>query len=134
VNLVNLTLTVAAVSAAYLGWLVVPLWLDDLDVQESLAAGAAQAMSQGLYMDDGSIRKGIVDRLSSVGYHWEEQDGRQVQVPGLGVEADDIKIERSRERRTGQLSLDYNRTVKLRPLERYWTLPFHTKRGASARP
>ena len=133
-NLVNLTLTVAVLSAAYLGWIYIPLWLDDLDVREALAAGVGQLTSENLGMTEAAIRKTIANRLATVGYHWEEQDGRQVQVPGLGVEPDDVKIERGADGRSGQLSLDYARTVKLKPLERYWTLQFHTSRQATLKP
>ena len=69
-----------------------------------------------------------------MGYHWEEQDGKQVQVPGLGLEPDDVQIERGADGRSGRLTVDYGRTVKLKPLERYWTLKFHTTREANLRP
>ena len=93
-NLVNLTLTVAVVSGAYLGWLWIPLWLDDLDVREALAAGVGQLTSENLGVDAAMIQKNVATRLARVGYHWEEQDGKQVQVPGIGVEPDDVQIER----------------------------------------
>ena len=134
VNLVNLTLTVTVVSGAYLGWLYVPLWLDDLDVREALAAGVGQLTSENLGMTEAAIQKTVALRLAHVGYHWEEQDGRQVQVPGLGLEADDVQIEHGADGRSGRLTVDYGRTVKLKPLERYWTVKFHTTREANVRP
>jgi hypothetical protein len=134
VNLVNLTLTVTVVSGAYLGWLWIPLWLDDLDVREALAAGAGQLTSENLGVDPAAIQKNVVTRLAQVGYHWEEQDGKQVQVPGIGLEPDDVQIERAADGRSGRLTVDYGRTVKLKPLERYWTVKFHTTREATLRP
>ena len=134
VNLVNLTLTVAVLSGGYLAWLCVPLWLDDLDVREALAAGAGQLTSENLGMDPAAIQKTVALRLAHVGYHWEEQEGKQVQVPGLGLEPDDVKLERGADGKSGRLSVDYGRTVKLQPLERYWTLNFHTSREATVRP
>ena len=134
VNLVNLTLTVAVVSAAYLGWIYIPLWLDDLDVREALAAGVGQLTSENLGMTEAAIQKTVATRLASVGYHWEEQDGRQLQVPGLGLEADDVQIERAPDGKSGRLTVDYARTVKLKPLDRYWTLRFHTSREANLKP
>ena len=133
VNLVNLTLTITVVSGAYLAWIYVPLWLDDLDVREALAAGVGQLTSENLGMTEAAIQKTVANRLAQVGYHWEEQDGRQVQVPGLGVEPDDVQIERPDER-SGRLTVDYARTVKLKPVERYWTLRFHTSREAMLKP
>ena len=133
-NLVSLTLLVAVVAGAYLAWLYIPLWLDDLDVREALAAGVGQLTSENLGMTEAAIQKTVANRLARVGYHWEEQDGRQVQVPGLGIEADDVQIERGADGKSGRLSVDYVRTVKLKPLEQYWTLRFHTSREAMLKP
>ena len=133
-NLVSLTLLVAVVAGAYLAWLYIPLWLDDLDVREALAAGVGQLTSESLGMTEAAIQKTVANRLARVGYHWEEQDGRQVQVPGLGIEADDVQIERGADGKSGRLSVDYVRTVKLKPLEQYWTLRFHTSREAMLKP
>ena len=134
VNLVSLTLIVAFVSAVYLGWLYIPLWLDDLDVREALAAGVGQLTSETGGIDVPTIQKRVAERLARVGYHWEEQDGRQVQVPGLGLEADDVQVERAPDGKSGRMSVDYARTVKLQPLDRYWTLRFHTSREANLKP
>jgi len=134
VNLVSLTLLVAVVAGAYLAWLYIPLWLDDLDVREALAAGVGQLTSENLGMTEAAIQKTVANRLARVGYHWEEQDGRQAQVPGLGIEADDVQIERGADGKSGRLSVDYVRTVKLKPLEQYWTLRFHTSREATLKP
>ena len=134
VNLVNLTLTVALLSGAYLTWLYVPLWLDDLDVREALAAGAGQLTSESLGMDAPAIQTTVAARLAKVGYHWEEQGGHQVQVPGLGLEPDEVQIERGADGRSGRLTVDYTRTVKLKPLDRYWTFQFHTMREATLKP
>jgi hypothetical protein len=134
VNVVNLTLTVAVVSGAYLGWLYIPLWLDDLDVREALAAGVGQLTSENLGMTEPAIQKAAAARLAKVGYHWEDQDGKQVQVPGLGIEPEDIQVERSQDGRSGKLTVDYSRTVKLKPLDQYWTLRFHTAREANLKP
>ena len=133
-NLVSLTLLVAVVAGAYLAWVYIPLWLDDLDVREALAAGVGQLTSESLGMTEAAIQKTVANRLARVGYHWEEQDGRQVQVPGLGIEADDVQIERGADGKSGRLSVDYVRTVKLKPLEQYWTLRFHTSREAMLKP
>jgi hypothetical protein len=134
VNLVNLTLTVAFVSAGYLSWIYIPLWLDDLDVREALAAGASQLTSESLGATEAGVQQKVAIGLNQVGYHWEEKDGRQVPVPGLGVEPDDVQIERGKDGNTARLTVDYARTVKLKPLERYWTLRFHTSREAVLKP
>ena len=134
VNLVSLTLTIALVSAVYVGWLYIPLWLDDFDVREALAAGANQLTSESLGATETGVQQKVANGLNQVGYHWEERDGQQVQVPGLGLEPDDVKIERGKDGNFARLTVDYARTVKLKPLERYWTLRFHTSREANLRP
>ncbi|MGZ6079969.1 MAG: hypothetical protein ACXWK4_04080, partial [Myxococcaceae bacterium] len=115
-------------------WLYVPLWLDDLDVREALAAGAGQLVAESTSLDIPGVQKMVSLRLSRVGTHWEEQDGKQVEVPGLGIEPGDVQLDKAPDGKTGRLTLDYARTVKLRPLERYWTLRFHTTREGTLRP
>ncbi len=50
-------------------------------------------------------------------------------MPGLGMEPDDVQIERAADGRSGRLTVDYGRTVKLKPLERYWTLTLPHRRA-----
>jgi hypothetical protein len=132
VNLVSLTLTVAFLSGAYLAWIYVPLWLDNLDVKQAVSAGVGQLTSE-LGADPERVRAEVVRRLSNVGSHWEERDGRQVEVPGLGLDAGDVKLERDGETKVVRLTVDYHRTVKLVPLERYWSVPFHVMREGVTR-
>ena len=134
VNLVSLTLLVAVVSGAYLAWIYIPLWLDDLDVREALAAGAGQLVAENTALDAAAIQKMVAIRLARVGTHWEDQDGQQVEVPGLGLEPDDVQLERAPDGRSGRVSVDYARKVKLKPLDRYWTIRFHTSRDGVFRP
>jgi hypothetical protein len=134
VNLVNLTLFVAVVAGAYLTWIYLPLWLDDLDVREALAAGVGQLTSENQSQDAVTVQKMIAGRLAKVGFHWEEQDGKQVQVPGLGLDPDDVQVQRGADGRSARLTVDYGRTVKLKPLERYWTVRFHTTREGVLKP
>jgi len=133
VNLVNLTLLVAVVSGSYLAWIYIPLWLDDLDVREALAAGAGQLTAENTALDAAGVQNLVAQRLSRVGSHWEEQDGKQVEVPGLGLEPDDVQVERAADGKSGRVTVDYARTVRLKPLDRYWTLRFHTTREARLR-
>src|SRR5262249_30055340 len=129
-----LTLALVVVSGAYLAWVYVPLWLDDLDVREAVAAGVGQLTSENSGKDAPAIQTMVAARLGKVGTHWEEQDGKQVEVPGLGLAADDIQVERSQDGKSGKVAVDYTRTVKLKPLDQYWTLKFHTAREATLKP
>jgi hypothetical protein len=130
VNLVNLTLTVSVLSGGYLAWIYIPLWLDDLDVREAVAAGAGQLSQENTSLDAPGIQRMVALRLTKVGTHWEEQDGKQVEVPGLGLDPEDVQVERSADGKRGRVTVDYARTVRLKPLDRTWTLRFHTTREA----
>ena len=133
-NVVNLTLTVALVSGAYVAWMYIPLWLDDLDVREALAAGVGQLTNENAGRDGPAVQAMVSGRLASVGTHWEVQNGAPVEVPGLGIDPDDVQVERSKDGRSGKLTVDYVRTVRLKPTNQYWTVRFHTSREAHVRP
>jgi len=134
VKLVNLTLTVAFVSAVYLAWLYVPLWFDDLDVSEALAAGGNQLSMASGTLNAAAVQRSVADKLAKVGYHWEEQDGQQVERRGLGLDPEDVKVEGGPDQKLGRITVDYARTVKLKPLERYWTVRFHNSHEANINP
>jgi len=130
VNLVNLTLLLLVAGGAYAGWLFVPLWLDDLDVREAVAVGFGQLPVES----DQRIRELVMARLRNVGTHWEDQEGKQVELPGLGVNMEDIQVERNPQSNTGRVAIDYTRTVKLKPLDRYWAVHFLAQRSGVLRP
>ena len=131
VNLVNLTLTVAFVSAVYGAWIYIPLWLDDLDVREAVSAGWGQL---NIEPSDQRIRDAVLSRLRNVGSHWEDQDGKQVEVPGLGLTAKDIDIDRDPQANTGRVAIDYTRSVKLKPFDRFYPVHFLAERSGVLRP
>ena len=134
VNVVSLTLLAAAVSAGYLAWIYVPLLLDDLDVEVALAAGAGQLTLEVSALDATGVQNLVAGRLAKVGTHWEDQeDGKRMEVPGLGVAPEDVQVERAPDGKSGKVTLDYARTVKLKPLEQFWTIHFHTQRESTLR-
>ena len=129
-NLVNLTLLLLVGGASYAGWLFIPLWLDDLDVREAVSAAWGQlAYDSG----DERIRDALLLKLHNLGSHYEEQDGKQVEVPGLALTAQDIQIERDPANSTGRVAVEYTRTVKLKPFERYYPIHFLAERSGLVR-
>jgi hypothetical protein len=130
VNLVKLTLLLLVAGGAYAGWIFVPLWLDDLDVREAVAVGFGQLPVEG----DQRIRELVMAKLRNVGSHWEDQDGKHVEVPGLGIAMDDIQVERNPQASTGRVAIDYTRMVKLKPLDRFWPVHFLAERSGVLRP
>jgi hypothetical protein len=131
VNLVNLTLLLLLLGGGYAAYLFIPLWLDDLDMREAVAAAFGQLSTDS---DDTRIRAVVLSRARSVGTHWEEQDGKQVELPGLGVEPSDVVIERKAEGGEARVRVDYTRTVRLRPFHRFYSVAFHTERSGIPRP
>jgi hypothetical protein len=131
VNLVNLTLLLLLLGGGYAAYLFIPLWLDDLDMREAVAAAFGQMSTNP---DDNYIRSVVLQRARSVGTHWEEQDGKQVELPGLGVEPGDVLIERKGEGGEVRVRVDYTRTVRLRPLQRFYSVAFHTEKSGTPRP
>jgi hypothetical protein len=131
VNLVNLTLLLLLLGGGYAAYLFIPLWLDDLDMREAVAAAFGQTSTNP---DDNYIRAVVLQRARSVGTHWEEQDGKQVELPGLGVEPGDVVIERKAEGGQVRVAVDYTRTVRLRPLQRFYSVAFHTEKSGTPRP
>jgi hypothetical protein len=109
VNLVNLTLLLLVAGGTYTGWIFVPLWLDDLDVREAVAVGFGQLAVEPT---DQRIRDLVMAKLRNVGTHWEEHDGKQVELPGLGLNLEDIQVERNLPSNTGRVAIDYTRIVK----------------------
>lgn len=126
----NLTLLLLLLGGGYAAYLFIPLWLDDLDMREAVAAAFAQASTNS----DNDIRSVVLQRARSVGTHWEEQDGKQVELPGLGVEPGDVLIERKGEGGEVRVRVDYTRTVRLRPLQRFYSVAFHTEKSGTPRP
>ena len=127
VNLVNTTLFLAVTAVAYLAWLYIPLWLDDLDVREAVSIGFGQLSSGGPSLDTARVQRAVADQLSRVGKHWEEKDGAQVEAFGLGIAPEEVVVERGTDGRRGRVSVEYARTVRLKPLDQTWTVHFHTE-------
>src|SRR5262249_15623701 len=93
-----------------------------------LAAGVGQLTSD-IPRPQEPVRTEVVSKLARLGTHWQQREGgEQVEVPGLAVEPDDVQIEEDPDGRTIRVSVDYTRNVKLKPLDRFWTIPFHTTR------
>jgi hypothetical protein len=120
-----LMLLVLAVGG-YLGWLLVPLWLDNLDMREASTATLNRLASNP---DVEAVRVFYLDRSKRIGTHWVTEGGTRVEKPGLGLTADDIVIERDPFEHTAHIQVDYQREVKLWPTERFATFDFHVEKA-----
>ncbi len=108
-NLGNLAVLAAIASAIYVAAKVVPLYVDNMDVQEAVEAAFNLA---GRNTNDGILRAEIRDRTSRMGSHVETDSwGNDRVVPGLGLTDEQILIERSRVTENVRIEVTYQREV-----------------------
>ncbi len=110
-NLGTLAVLAAIASAIYVAAKVVPLYVDNMDVQEAVEAAFNLA---GRNNNDGLLRAEIRDRTSRMGSHVETDSwGNDRVVPGLGLTDEQIIIERSRVTENVRIAVTYQREVDL---------------------
>ena len=129
VSLVTLFLLLVLLAAGYAGYLLIPLYLDNLDMREAMTAAFNRMASDP---DDGRIRIYLVGRANTIGTHWERQGGVRVEKPGLGLGAEDFIIEReSFTGHSGRVQVDYQREFRLWPSDTFKTLDFHVEKAGA---
>ncbi|HMK73631.1 MAG TPA: hypothetical protein VK454_09840 [Myxococcaceae bacterium] len=126
VNLVTLVLVLGVAAVAYLGWIFIPPWMDNLDMREATTAAFNR---MAVDPDDSRIRIFLLAKAKTTGSHWENRGGSRVEVRGLGLSESDIVIERDAESRSGRVSIDYQREIQLRPTDYFQTLDFHAEKA-----
>lgn len=110
-NLGTLAVLAAIALAIYIAAKVVPLYVDNMDVQEAVEAAFNLA---GRNNNDGLLRAEIRDRTSRMGSHVETDSwGNDRVVPGLGLTDEQIIIERSRVTENVRIEVTYQREVDL---------------------
>ncbi|MFZ5469645.1 MAG: hypothetical protein ACOZIN_09425 [Myxococcota bacterium] len=117
VNLVSLLLIAGVVGGIYALVVFSPVYLDNLDVKEAIAA----AYNQAGRMDDRALVGLIKSRVNAaaVGEHVEDDGyGNQRVVGGLGIKDEQITVQRDEVRRTILIRVDYQREVVLKPTDR----------------
>ncbi len=126
VNLIGVLLLLGLVAVGYAAWLLLPIWLDSLDMREA-ATATFNRMSND--PDDDRMRVYLLSRTKGIGTHWETEGGTRVEKKGLGLTDADIVIERDGYERSARLQVDYQREVKLWPTERFVTFDFHVEKA-----
>ncbi|MCY1078640.1 hypothetical protein [Archangium lansingense] len=122
ISLGGLVLLTLIVGGIYVGVMVVPFYVDNLDVKEAVAAAHNRA-AQGA--PDDSLRNTIIERTSDLGTHWErDQFDRDILVPGLGLTPEQISIERSDVTGKVRIEVEYSRRVRFKPTSHVRTLKF----------
>ncbi len=110
----------------YLGVMLVPIYVDNFTVKEAVTV-AHNRVAQGL--DDDGIRTVIMERTSRLGYHWErDRFDQNIRVPGLGLQPEQITIERSFVTPSVKIQVDYERRIRFAPSKYVRTLRFRVVR------
>jgi len=118
----GLVLLILVVGGIYLGAMFVPFYVDNMDVKEAVAA----AFNRSPTADDDSLVRLIIERTSQMGTHWEtDQFDQDILVPGLGLTADNITIERSTVSPNVRIEVEYTRRVRLKPTHNVRVVRFH---------
>jgi hypothetical protein len=130
VSLLTLVLLLGLAAVGYLGWLLVPIWLDNLDMREVSTATFNRMAADP---DDDRMRVYFLSRTKRIGTHWETEGDTRVEKPGLGLTDADILIERDPFEHTARIQVDYQREVKLWPTERFASFDFHVENAGKLR-
>jgi len=110
----------------YLGVMLVPIYVDNFTVKEAVTVAHNRA-AQGI--DDDSIRNVVMERTSRLGYHWErDRFDRDIRVPGLGLQPEQILIERSTVTPSMKIQVDYERRIRFAPSKYVRTIRFRVAR------
>ncbi|AKJ03380.1 hypothetical protein ATI61_115153 [Archangium gephyra] len=118
----GLVLLILVAGGIYLGAMLVPFYVDNLDVKEAVTA----AFNRSPTADDDSLRRLIIERTGQMGSHWEtDQFDQDILVPGLGLTADNITIERSSVSPEVRVEVEYTRRVRFKPTQHVRVLRFH---------
>ncbi len=122
----GLVLLLLIAGGIYLGVMFVPVYVDNFTVKEAVTV-AHNRIAQGA--DDESIRNVIMERTSRLGYHWErDRFDQNIRVPGLGLQPEQIIVERSMVTPSVKIQVDYERRVRFAPSKYVRTIRFRVVR------
>ena len=122
----GLVLLLLIAGGIYLGVMLVPVYVDNFTVKEAVTV-AHNRIAQGA--DDESIRNVIMERTSRLGYHWErDRFDQNIRMPGLGLQPEQITIERSMVTPSIKIQVDYERRVRFAPSKYVRTIRFRVVR------
>ncbi len=101
-------LLAGVLGGGYMGFIYVPLWVDNLSLKRIMREEAAMAWR---YADDEALRKTIFEKSKQIGGHNEVVQGQQRWVPSVVLLLDDIYINRDNDRKMVTIQVEYDREV-----------------------
>lgn len=118
-----MAIAIAFVAGLYWAAVFGPKHLDNLDVREAVAA---------IFNDSGRASPetlttrflGVVNSAKFASHYELDDNGERVSVGGLGLTEDNISIEVDTEAGTSTIRVEYDREVKLFPLDKYRKVHF----------
>jgi hypothetical protein len=118
----GLVFMLLVVGGIYLAVMLVPVYIDNFTVKEAVTVAHNRA-AQGA--DDSMMTGVIIERTSRLGYHLErDRFDRDIRMPGLGLQPEQITIERSFVTPSIKIQVDYERRVRFAPSKYVRTLRF----------
>ncbi len=137
-NPVTVLTILGLIVAAWYGFHMVPLVIDNLEAQEACAQAVNIAAGEGAEAAKGAI----LHRLNEVhggnppaGWHYviDEETGVESEQNGLGVLGDNIEVVINEQAKTIDVSLQYDRVVQLKPLDKRTTTHFSIHKSGKTR-
>ena len=129
VNPISVLLVAALLAAVYWAIVAGPMYLDNFTVREI----AETTIPRAYQSSDEALVQDVVTRLNmnEVGWHREDdENGQGLEVPGLGVSAQNVAIERDEAAHHLRVTIRYSRDVRLVPTSKWTTIDFEaTKEG-----
>lgn len=129
-NPATIIVAVALIGAAYYGFFVVPLYLDNLEVREA----CDEAFNVYVLQGEDMARQKLMFRLNGprgIGWHFEtDEDGDEVKKVGLEVNEDDVTVKFDDKTKELLVRVEYTRTIQFKPFEKRKTYPFSAQRSA----
>lgn len=117
VNPISVLVIAALIGGGWYGFIVVPLYFDNLDVREAFDQALNVTVLEGV--DRG--RASAMNRINGqIGWHYQidEETGKELVAPGLGVDPESLEIEVDTQAKEMTGHFEYTRVVQLKPFEK----------------
>ena len=122
----GLVLLILLAGVIYAAAMIVPVYVDNWTVKEAVATAHNRAIS---VYDEEAMRRTVLERTSRLGYHWErDKFDRPVRMPGLGLQPEQVVIERSEVTSSVLVKVEYDRTIRFKPSSYVRTIHFVVKK------
>ena len=117
VNLILVLILGALVYGVWWGVSYGPSKMDHFDVKEAIIAGYNQAKTDNVQ----NVRQTVMNKLNdnTLGWHYEIDEANVlVRKPGLGIKDEQLTIDKNDVTDMITVSIEYDRVVELKPLEK----------------